>query len=277
MMRFVSRLVLLFSLITVSLAPAYAQKKLKYPKPEKDKVYDAVEKPAIPVGGLEAYGQYLADHQNYPTAALQRGVQGTVTVSFVVEKSGDLTEVAPIQPGDADLDREAVRTIQSGPKWTPAMHKGAKVRQRMSIPITFQIPADAGSAAAPAATTPAVPTTSAAAAPASVPAETSTPTVIAPDQPARPVGGTEAFFAWIQQNQKYPSLARQRKVEGRVIMEFIVQKDGTLTDIKPVKRIGSGCDEEAIRLLKAAPKWAPASYKGQPIKQKMVLPVVFQL
>lgn len=276
MMRFISRSVLLLSLVAAGFAPAHAQKKLKYPKPEKHKVYDAVEKPATPEGGLEAFGQYLADHQNYPTAALQRGAQGTVTVSFVIEKSGDLTEVAPSQPGDPDLDAEAVRTIKAGPKWTPAMHKGAKVRQRMSIPITFQIPADAGSAATIAAPAPAA-TADPAAAPAPVPAEKSTPTVIAPDQPARPVGGTEAFFAWIQQNQKYPALAKQRKIEGRVIMEFVVQKDGSLTDIKPVKRLGAGLDEEAIRLLKAAPKWAPASYKGQPIKQKMVLPVVFQL
>ena len=91
------------------------------------------------------------------------------------------------------------------------------------------------------------------------------------------MGGTEAFFEWIQQNQKYPALALQRKVQGKVLMEFVVQKDGTLTDIKPVQRLGSGLDEEAIRLIKAAPKWQPATYKGQPIKQKMVLPVLFSL
>ena len=101
--------------------------------------------------------------------------------------------------------------------------------------------------------------------------------VVSADQPARPVGGTEAFFEWIQQNQKYPALALQRKVEGRVMMEFVIEKDGSLTDIKPLKRLGSGLDEEAIRLIKAAPKWEPALYNGQPVKQKMVLPVVFSL
>ncbi|RFP63698.1 energy transducer TonB [Hymenobacter lapidiphilus] len=101
--------------------------------------------------------------------------------------------------------------------------------------------------------------------------------MVTADRPARPVGGTDAFFEWIQTNQKYPALALQRKIDGKVMMEFIIEKDGSLTGIKPIKRLGSGLDEEAIRLLKAAPKWEPALYKGQPVKQKMVLPVVFSL
>lgn len=242
-------------------SPALAQQKLKYPKqPAATDIYDAVEKPAVPLGGLEAYAQYLADKQQYPTAALQAGVQGTVTVTFVVEKTGSISNVAVAQPVNAALDAEAIRLIKGGPRWTPAQHRGGVVRQRVSVPISFQIPGDAaaGGTATPAGSG-------------------STTQVVAPDSPARPVGGTEAFFEWVQQNQKYPALARQRKVQGRVMMEFIVEKDGSLTEIKPVKRMGSGLDEEAIRLLKTAPKWQPATYKGQPLKQKMVLPIVFSL
>ncbi|MCR5888644.1 energy transducer TonB [Hymenobacter sp. J193] len=272
MKQLLSRCVLLAGLLAFSLAPAQAQKKLKAPKPDEDKIYEAAAQPAVPVGGMEAFAQYLSDKQNYPTAALQRGTQGTVVVTFVVEKSGVVSHVEPQQPIDPDLDREAVRVIKEGPKWTPAQNRGEKVRMRVSIPITFQIPADQSApavASAPAATpAPALPP---------APAAMDKPTVVAPDQPARPVEGTDAFFAWIQQNLKYPAQARQRKVEGRVIVEFIIQKDGTLTDIKPVKRLGSGCDEEAVRLIQASPKWVPATYQGQPIKQKMVLPVVFQL
>ncbi|WP_162303499.1 energy transducer TonB [Hymenobacter sediminis] len=250
--------------VLVGTTPVLAQQKLKYPKqPAASDIYDAVEKPAVPVGGLEAYAQYLADKQQYPTAALQAGVQGTVTVSFVVEKTGSISNVAVAQPINPALDAEAIRLIKGGPRWTPAQHRGGVVRQRVSVPITFQIPADAGGATASDAASPA--------------GSGSTTQVVAPDSPARPVGGTDAFFEWIQQNQKYPALARQRKVQGKVMMEFIVEKDGSLTGIKPVKRMGSGLDEEAIRLLKAAPKWQPATYKGQPLKQKMVLPVVFTL
>lgn len=258
------RFVLLLALAPAGLAPAFAQQKLKYPKaPAASEIYDAVEKPAVPVGGVEAYAQYLADKQRYPTAALQAGTQGVVTVTFVVEKTGVVSNVAVAQPVAPELDAEAIRLIKGGPRWTPAQHRGGVVRQRVSVPITFQIPAGAGTTAGGA---------SGAAA-----SDGSTTQLVTPDQPARPVGGTDAFFEWIQQNQKYPALARQRKIDGRVMMEFIVQKDGSLTDIKPIKKLGSGLDEEAIRLLKAAPKWQPATYKGQPMKQKMVLPVVFTL
>jgi periplasmic protein TonB len=101
--------------------------------------------------------------------------------------------------------------------------------------------------------------------------------VVAPDRPTQPVGGNQAFFDWIEKNQKYPLQARQRKIQGKVIMEFVVQADGSLTDARVVKRLGSGLDDEALRLIKSAPKWEPAMFQGKPIKQKMVLPVLFQL
>lgn len=257
------RFVLLLALAPAGLTTVVAQQKLKYPKqPAASEIYDAVEKPAVPLGGVEAYAEYLADKQQYPTAALQSGTQGTVTVNFVVEKTGSISNVTVAQPVSPELDAEAIRLIKGGPRWTPAQHRGGVVRQRVNVPITFQIPANAGGTAAALG---------------GAAAEGSTTQIVTPDQPARPVGGTDVFFEWIQQNQKYPALARQRKVQGRVMMEFVVQKDGSLTDIKPIKRMGSGLDEEAIRLIKAAPKWQPATYKGQPMKQKMVLPVVFTL
>lgn len=250
-------------LSAAALAPAAAQQKLKYPKaPAANAIYDAVEQPALPAGGVEAFAQYLSDNQQYPTAALQAGAQGTVVVKFVVEKTGSLSDVAVAQPGNALLDAEAVRLIKAAPRWTPARHRGGVVRQSQQVPITFQIPGETAAATAPAAT------------PAAVGGTTQ---VVTADRPARPVGGTEAFFEWIQTNQKYPALALQRKVDGKVMMEFVIEKDGSLNDIKVIKRLGSGLDEEAIRLLKAAPKWEPALYKGQPVKQKMVLPVVFSL
>ncbi|WP_375438158.1 energy transducer TonB [uncultured Hymenobacter sp.] len=258
-------------------APVLAQQKLKYSKPEPEQIYDAVAQPAVPVGGVEAYAHYLADNQQYPTAALQRGAAGTVEVTFVVEKTGVISNVTASKPVDPQLDAEAVRLIKGGPKWTPAQHKGQKVRQRVSVPIAFQIPLGAGGPAP--ATEPDAPvgTTST-----GIPKPAGTPTksgatIITPDQPARPVGGTEVFFEWIQKNQQYPALARQRKIEGRVMVEFVIQKDGSLTDAKVVKPLGSGLDQEALRLIKTAPKWTPASYQGQPLKQKMVLPVLFQL
>ncbi|MCC3157663.1 energy transducer TonB [Hymenobacter sp. 15J16-1T3B] len=265
-----ARLALAVVALMAAAAPAaLAQKtKLKYPKPVTPDVYDAVEKPAQPAGGLEAYGNYLGDKLNYPTTALRAGVQGTVEVTFVVEKTGATSNWEVTKSLSPECDAEALRLVKAGPRWTPAEHKGGVVRQRVTVPITFQIPAGsetAGTAAAPAPSAP-----SSAANPAGL-------QTVAPEEPARPVGGTEAWFEWVQKEQKYPVLARQRKVQGKVMMEFVIEKDGSLTNIKPVQRLGSGLDEEAIRIVKASPKWEPAKYKGAPIRQKMVLPILFQL
>ncbi|TGE27087.1 energy transducer TonB [Hymenobacter metallicola] len=261
------RIALLLALSAVSLTAAQAQQKLKYPKTQSDQIYDAVAKPAVPVGGLQAYADYLEKNQQYPTAALQGGREGTVEVSFVIEKSGGVSNVVAKNSVDPALDAEAIRLIKGGPKWTPAENKGAKVRQRVTVPITFHLPLGAGGPA---------PATSDANEELK-PTGPGGATVVKAEQPARPVGGTDAFFAWIQQNLRYPALARKKNIQGKVLVEFMVQKDGSLTDVKLVKRLGAGCDEEALRLIKAAPKWEPALYQGQPVKQKMVLPVLFTL
>lgn len=271
MLRF-ARFALVATALTAAAAPAaLAQKtKLKYPKQQTPEVYDAVEKPAQPAGGLEAYGNYLGDHLNYPTTALRAGVQGTVEVQFVVEKTGATSGWQVTKSLSPECDAEALRLVKAGPRWTPAEHKGGVVRQRVTVPISFQIPAGsenapAGSAAAPTAGAP-----SSAANPAGL-------QTVTPEELARPVGGTDAWFEWVQKEQKYPALARQRKVQGKVLMEFFIEKDGSLSGINPIQRLGSGLDEEAIRIVKASPKWEPAKYKGAPIRSKMILPILFQL
>ncbi|WP_165903761.1 energy transducer TonB [Hymenobacter gummosus] len=269
MRRFLRLTFLLAALSTAAAPAALAQKtKLKYPKQEPAAdIYDATEKPAEPLGGAEAYGNYLGDKLNYPTAALQAGVQGTVEVTMVVEKTGATSNWQVTKSLSPECDAEALRLVKAGPRWKPAEHKGGVVRQRVTLPISFQIPAGAEGAS-----TTATGTTQ----PGAAPTEAG-PQVITPDEPARPVNGTEAWFEWVQQVQQYPAQARQRKVQGKVMMEFMIEKDGSLTNIKPVKRLGSGLDEEAIRIVKLSPKWQPAKYKGAPIRQKMVLPILFQL
>ena len=259
------------SFINISFS-AQAQKLKMPPKPSATQVYDSVGQPAVPLGGTEKYGRFLADHQKYPAAAMQRGAQGTVKVSFVVEKTGTVNEVKVENPVAPELDAEAIRLIKSGPKWTPAKNHGVVVRQRVVVPVSFVM--SPGSTVVRAGKDQPI-TTSAADIAAS--ANPDRPAVVAPDRPTQPVGGNQVFFDWIEKNQQYPLLARQRKIQGKVIMEFVVQADGSLTDARIVKRLGSGLDEEALRLIKTAPKWEPAMFQGKPIKQKMVLPVLFQL
>lgn len=92
-----------------------------------------------------------------------------------------------------------------------------------------------------------------------------------------PNGGITSFYKAIGQKLKYPRLAKRQGIEGRVITQFVVDKDGSLTDIKILKGIGGGCDEEAIRVLQAAAKWSPGKQRGRPVKVRMIIPIVFQL
>lgn len=96
------------------------------------------------------------------------------------------------------------------------------------------------------------------------------------EQPA-PVGGMSAFKQFLKKNLKYPNQARRMGIEGKVFVQFIVDRDGSLNDIKVLKGIGVGCDEEAVRVLKKHPKWSPGKQRGRPVKVRIVIPIFFKL
>ncbi len=66
-------------------------------------------------------------------------------------------------------------------------------------------------------------------------------------------------------------------IEGKVFLTFIVDKDGSITDVTLARGIGGGCDEEAIRILKESPKWNPGKQRGRAVRQKMTFPIIFKL
>lgn len=97
------------------------------------------------------------------------------------------------------------------------------------------------------------------------------------EETAAPIGGMSAFYEYVGKKIKYPAQARRMNIEGRVFVEFVIEKDGSITDVKAIKGIGAGCDEEAERILQMAPKWKPGKQRGKPVRQKMVLPIMFKL
>lgn len=99
------------------------------------------------------------------------------------------------------------------------------------------------------------------------------------EESATPVGGFVEFYKYINANMQYPRQARRMGVEGRVFLSFVVEKDGSLTDLQIVEGqgIGAGCDEEAIRLLKNAPRWNPGTQGGKPVRQHYTVPIHFKL
>lgn len=99
---------------------------------------------------------------------------------------------------------------------------------------------------------------------------------IVEDQP-EPKGGMAAFYEFVQKNLKYPAQARRMGIEGKVFVQFVVDKDGSINDVQSVKGIGAGCDEEAVRVIKSSPKWKPGKQRGRAVKVRMILPITFKL
>ncbi len=97
------------------------------------------------------------------------------------------------------------------------------------------------------------------------------------ENPAEPPGGYQSFYEFVAKRLRYPSEARKLSVQGKVYIQFIVDTDGSLTEVQAVKGIGAGCDEEAIRVIDLAPNWSPASQRGEFVRQRIILPITFKL
>jgi protein TonB len=96
------------------------------------------------------------------------------------------------------------------------------------------------------------------------------------EQPTYP-GGDEARIKFLQDNMKYPEEAKELGVQGKVFVTFVVEVDGSITDVKVLRGIGSGCDDEAIRVVKSMPKWVPGKQRGVPVRVQFNLPINFKL
>lgn len=96
------------------------------------------------------------------------------------------------------------------------------------------------------------------------------------EQPEYP-GGMNALYAYVAKEIRYPKEARTGGVEGKVFVQFVVEKDGSLTDVEAVSGIGAGCDAEAVRVLQNAASFSPGKQRGKPVRVRMVMPIVFKL
>lgn len=90
-------------------------------------------------------------------------------------------------------------------------------------------------------------------------------------------GGWSAFMQWLTKNLKYPPAAQQQKTEGQVVVTFIVNRDGSLSNIRVAKSAGALLDQEALRVARLMPKWKPGIDKGETCRTLMAIPIVFKL
>lgn len=90
-------------------------------------------------------------------------------------------------------------------------------------------------------------------------------------------GGMEAFYQFIASQMKYPTLARKLGIQGKLYTQFVVEKDGSISQVTLLNGLGGDCDEEAIRVISQSPQWTPAQHDGQAVRNKLVIPLIFKL
>jgi periplasmic protein TonB len=90
-------------------------------------------------------------------------------------------------------------------------------------------------------------------------------------------GGLQELYNFLGNNIKYPVMAKESGIQGRVFVTFVVERDGSITDVRIIRGIGGGCDEEAIRVVESMPKWQPGKQRGKPVRVQYNLPVRFTL
>ena len=222
-----------------------------------DKVFLIVaDQPEFP-GGLTALREYLKANVQYPSSARQNRIEGKVMTQFVVRRTGEVTDVKILRGLSDDCDREAVRAVKAMPAWKSGSQDGRPVSVQIVLPINYRLEEE---------TQP----------PPTHDANKDKVFRIVENQPEFP-GGPAALTEYLKTNVQYPSSARQNRIEGKVMTQFVVSLKGEVTDVKILRGLSDDCDHEAVRLIKAMPKWKPGRQDGHPVNVQMTLPVNYRL
>ena len=228
-------------------------------------VYEVVENmPEFPNGGMTALMKYLSDNIRYPEAAHKAGIQGRVTVQFVVGKDGSIGNVSILRGVNADLDAEAIRVISSMPKWKPGTQKGEPVKVKYTVPVMFRLAPE----------------------PVEKIDETTVVSYHTPvagevydvvDKMPEFPGGMTGLMQYLSKNIRYPAEAQTKGIQGRVTVAVIINTEGKAVNASIVRSVDPSLDAEALRVAGTMPDWVPGTKDGKPVNVKYTFPVTFRL
>ena len=226
-------------------------------------VFQVVEEmPEFP-GGMGECMKWLGQNIKYPADAKEKGVQGRVIVQFVVEKDGTIVNAKVVRGVDPDLDAEALRVVNQSPKWKPGKQKGEAVRVKYTLPIMFRLGNDSSDSKA-------------AEAPREAKVDENGVHQVCEEMPEFP-GGMAECMKYLSKNINYPEDCKKEGVQGRVIVQFVVDKDGSIKDPTIARGVHPSLDKEALRVLSSMPNWKPGKQKGEAVKVRYTIPVMFKL
>ncbi|MXW83403.1 MAG: energy transducer TonB [Rhodothermaceae bacterium] len=219
--------------------------------PENQDVYEIVEENPRLIGGVRG----LQAKVKYPEIARKAHVEGRVIVQLVVDENGNGRDAEILRGAGAGLDEEAIRVIYEHAEFTPGRQDGKPVAVRVSIPIVFKLDNELESLSDQSQSS-----------------EKQDVYEIVEQMPEL-IGGIGALQAKV----KYPEIAQKAHVEGRVVVQFIVDENGDVRDAEVVRGAGAGLDEEATRVIMEEAKFIPGHQSGRAVPTKTSLPIVFKL
>ncbi|MDL2208796.1 M56 family metallopeptidase [Parabacteroides sp. OttesenSCG-928-O15] len=231
-------------------SPVMTEKEVVEEKEEVNKqVFTVVEQMPRFQEGDASLLDYIHNNTRYPQDAIEKGMEGRVVVSFIVESNGSISGAEVVQGVFSSLDAEAVRVINNMPKWEPGRQRGKAVRVKYTMPISFSLPK----------------------------AETDNTTFTVVERMPQYPGGDAALLKYINSSIKYPVIAQENGIQGRVVVSFVVDKDGSIVEPEIVRGQDPSLDLEAVRVVSSFPKWTPGEQRGKPVRVKYTMPIQFRL
>ena len=218
-------------------------------------IFESAEIPALFPGGEAALLRWVTENLRYPVEAQESGIQGRVYCQFVIEKDGSVTNVEVTRSANQYLDEEAIRTLSLLPKFNPGMTKGKPVRVRYSVPVRFQISGT------------------------QINQESEIDEnfiFVSADTQVQFPGGEKALMKWISDHLTIPVDANNNALKGRVYCQFIVEKDGSVSNVEITRGADPLLDAEAVRVLQTLPKFKPAEQRGQRVRCRYSVSVNFE-
>lgn len=250
------------------------QRRSDKPQMVSDKIFTVVEvMPEFP-GGQGELLKFLAKTIKYPVIAQENGIQGRVTASFIIEKDGSIRDIEVIRGVDPSLDMEAVRVLSAMPKWTPGKQRGQDVAVKYTVPVTFHLQGKTENH--PTLGKDDIVVVGYGSHEADKVVDSNQVFAVVEKMPLFP-GGQDGLIAFLAKTIQYPKEAQEKGLQGRVVCSFIVEKDGSLSDVTVIRGIDPLLDQEALRVISVMPKWTPGTQRGKAVRVKYTVPLTFTL
>jgi TonB family protein len=200
--------------------------------------------------GTSSFNEWVISSIRYPADAKELGISGKVYVHMSVEMDGSLSNVSAVGNSPQILAAEVLKVIQSAPKWAPPKNTEIDEPFKISMVVKFTLPDKVS--------------------------EGNEPFVVVEEMPLYP-GGEGALLQFIKDNIKYPVAAKEQKLEGRVIIRFVINSEGNAEDIYILRGVNKLLDDEAVRVVGLLKGFKPGMQGGKAVDTYFMVPVTFSL